>query len=104
MLFIILIAIFLLNIVFGYWRANTKKFSLQWILAIHLPVPIAIILRLVFLSWNWAMVPVFVGVFAAGQFCGAYIRHHLLDRKLPLTSFLLADIVRITWNRGPELE
>jgi hypothetical protein len=26
------------NLPFGYWRANVKKFSLHWILAIHIPV------------------------------------------------------------------
>ena len=91
----VLIFIFLLNIIFGYWRANTRKFSLPWILAIHVPVPIAIAARLIFLGWNWVLVPAFVGAFAAGQYAGAKIRGTLSHYAYPLSSFLLLDLVRI---------
>ena len=36
-LFVVALVVFLLNIPFGYWRANVRKFSLQWGLAIHIP-------------------------------------------------------------------
>jgi hypothetical protein len=45
-LFIVSLLTFLMNIPFGYWRANVKKFSLQWYFAIHLPVPAIILLRI----------------------------------------------------------
>ncbi|MCJ7553477.1 MAG: hypothetical protein MUO34_06295, partial [Ignavibacteriaceae bacterium] len=45
-LFFIAIIVFIFNIPFGYWRANVKRFSLQWFMAIHLPVPFIIMLRL----------------------------------------------------------
>ena len=61
---IILIVIAIINIFFGYWWSNTKKLTLQWIMAIHIPVPIAIVLRLTFLGWNWMLLPGFIGAFA----------------------------------------
>jgi hypothetical protein len=38
--------VFLLNIPLVYWRAGVKKFSLQWVLAIHLPVPLVVLIGL----------------------------------------------------------
>ncbi len=91
---IILGAIVLINIFFGYWRANTRRLSRQWLMAIHIPVPIAIILRLVFLGWNWLLLPVFVVAFAVGQVCGGRIRAVLDKKHLRLTSVLPADLFR----------
>lgn len=54
---IAIIAIFVINIFFGYWRANTRKLSLQWIAAIHVPVPIAIDKRFLLLGWDWVLIP-----------------------------------------------
>jgi hypothetical protein len=87
--------IFLVNIVFGYWRANTRKLSLQWIGAIHIPVPVAIGLRLWLLGWNWFLIPVFVLDFAAGQFTGGRVRR-LMQRigRITPTSWLVGDAVR----------
>jgi hypothetical protein len=71
-LLIIAIIVFLLNIPFGFWRAHVKKFSLQWILAIHLPVPIVVALRIYSdLGWHWTTFPVLIGAFFLGQFAGA---------------------------------
>ena len=67
--------VFLLNMPFGYWRASVPKFSWPWILAIHLPVPLVIGLRIVSgLGWQLLSFPVLVGAFFLGQFCGARIR------------------------------
>ncbi|MCB0750038.1 MAG: hypothetical protein KDC52_01045, partial [Ignavibacteriae bacterium] len=38
--------VFIINLPFGYWRSTVPKFSLKWFLAIHLPVPIIILLRI----------------------------------------------------------
>jgi hypothetical protein len=62
---------------FGYWRVNTRRFSLQWVAAIHIPVPLAIGLRLLLLGWNWILLPVFVADFAAGQYIGGLVREQL---------------------------
>jgi len=57
------------NIPFGYWRANTKKFSLSWILAIHLPVPVIFLVRIL-IGAPLYLIPVFVIAFFSGQFTG----------------------------------
>ena len=69
-------------------------------MAVHIPVPLAIGLRLVFLGWNWITVPVFVFDFFAGQYAGGMARRSLAKRQpMPLTSNLAADLVKIIRNR-----
>ena len=91
----VLIVVALINVFFGYWRSNTARFSKEWMLAIHIPVPIAIILRLSFLGWNWLLLPAFVGAFAIGQFAGGQVRRLLQKQRRKLTSFLLLDLFRV---------
>jgi len=67
-------AVFALNLPFGYWRSGVRKFSMQWICAIHLPVPGVIALRMLSgLGFQLLSFPVLVGAFFLGQFCGARI-------------------------------
>jgi hypothetical protein len=95
-LFIAVISIYIVNIVFGYWRANTRKFSLPWIAAIHVPVPIAIGLRFLLLGWSWPLIPVFVADFFAGQYSGGWLRKQLSrQQRIPLTSSLINDVFRL---------
>lgn len=66
--------VFLFNLPFGYWRASVRKFSVQWVLSIHLPVPLVIALRIYSgLGWRFVTFPVLIGAFFAGQFVGARI-------------------------------
>ncbi|MGD0229391.1 MAG: hypothetical protein ABSC19_03405 [Syntrophorhabdales bacterium] len=66
--------VLLLNIPFGYWRSRVRKFSVRWFLAVHLPVPLVIALRLASgIGWHYATFPLFVGAFFAGQVLGARI-------------------------------
>ena len=72
---LVALAVFLLNLPFGYWRAGTRKFSWQWALAIHLPVPLVIAMRIYSgLGWQWHSFPVLIGAFFLGQFAGAKLR------------------------------
>jgi hypothetical protein len=81
-LLVIAILVFLLNIPFGYWRARVRKFSLQWVLAIHLPVPLVIALRIFSgLGWQLISFPVLIGAFFLGQFCGGRLAR--LSRARP---------------------
>jgi hypothetical protein len=81
-LLIIAVIVFLLNIPFGFWRASVKKFSLQWILAIHLPVPVVVALRIYGdIGWNWTTFPVLIGAFFLGQFCGARLGGFINKRR-----------------------
>lgn len=94
-LLLVVVLIFLLNLFFGYWRANTSRFSPQWLLAIHIPVPLAIVIRLGFLDWSWATLPVFVAAFFGGQYAGGKLRGFLVGRvTAPLSSCLVMDVVR----------
>jgi len=92
---LVLISIFLVNIFFGYWRSNTKRFSVLWVLAIHIPVLLAIGPRLSLLGWSWAMLPALVAAFAAGQYTGDRIRHRIAkSQRIQLSSCLVMDLVR----------
>lgn len=103
---LVLAAILAINVFFGYWRANTRRLSPQWLMAIHIPVPIAIGLRLEFLGWSFALLPAFVAVFFVGQFIGDKIRRYWAKRQdLQLGSFLLKDLVMVvSSNRSRRLE
>ena len=88
--------IYLINIPFGYWRANTRKLAIQWYLAIHLPVA-GIILMRVFsdIGWSWISFIVFVLAFFLGQMSGAklFLRQ---EKKHPdnTSSCLFMDLCR----------
>lgn len=88
--------VLLLNVPFGYWRANVDRLGWQWFLAIHLPVPFVIECRLmagVYLTlWT---VPVLVCAYFAGQYAGAWIHHSRGNRGfVPVTSCLVWDLIR----------
>jgi hypothetical protein len=90
------IFVFLLNLPFGYWRANVEKLSLQWFLAIHLPVPFIIAARILSdIGFEFYTYPILIGAFFGGQFLGRYFytkRKNL--GQSPLTSCLIMDLVR----------
>lgn len=67
----IALIVFLINLPFGYWRNMVRRFSVQWIMAVHFPVPIVIALRIFNgLGWQFKTFPVLIGAFFLGQFCG----------------------------------
>lgn len=73
-LFLASLLVFILNLPFGMWRAKTKKFSLQWFLSIHVPIPFVIGIRFLFdLGFKWWTYPFLVGAFFTGQFIGKKI-------------------------------
>jgi hypothetical protein len=77
-LFLVASIIFVLNIPFGYWRANVKKYSIQWILSIHLPIPFIILLRIYSgIGFKFITYPILIGAFFLGQLSGS----HLFKRK-----------------------
>lgn len=68
---IVPLLVILINIPFGYWRAKVKKFSFQWFVAVHLPVPLIILLRIYsHMGFYWTTYPLMVGAYFAGQFSG----------------------------------
>jgi hypothetical protein len=74
-LFVVALAVFLLNLPFGYWRAGVRRFSWQWIVAIHAPVPGVVALRLASgLGFQFTTYPVLIAAFFLGQRCGGGFR------------------------------
>lgn len=67
---------FLLNLPFGYWRKGTRKLSKEWFLAIHLPVPLIVVIR-VLTQVPLTHIPLFFFAFFLGQFSGGRIRAFL---------------------------
>jgi len=93
--FLVAAIVFFINLPFGYWRANVRKFSAGWFLAVHGPVPAVVLLRMLFgLSFSLSTTPFLVGAFFTGQVLGSRIfswrRSHA---EGPLTSCLVWDLV-----------
>jgi len=59
-----------INLPFGAYRATTARFSWQWFLAIHLPIPLVVLMRLAF-GLGWWFVPFMLLAAVAGQVLGA---------------------------------
>lgn len=89
--------VLLLNLPFGYWRANVGKMSAQWFFAIHVPVGLMIVMRVVSgIGWQWATLPLFVLAFFAGQLLGTSLHRWYSKRaRTPVSSCLVMDALRI---------
>lgn len=90
----LLLAVYLLNLPFGYWRRNTKKFSKEWALAIHLPVPVVFLMR-VLAGVPILHIPLFVLAFFLGQFSGGRIRLRIETARKPLSNCMVVDLIRM---------
>lgn len=91
------ILVFLLNIPFGYWRANVQRFSLQWFLAIHIPVPIIIAIRLLsHIGFSWYSYVFLVGSFFLGQQLGARVMRWIHAHCAVNSSCMVMDLYRCT--------
>ncbi len=78
------LAVLLLNLPFGYWRAGTAKFSRNWFLAVHCPVPLVVALRIFSgLGWHLSSVPFLVAAFFGGQFLGGRIARPKVPPRSP---------------------
>ena len=87
--------VFLLNIPFGYWRSNVRKFSTGWFLSVHLPVPFVIALRLLSgLGWHFITFPIMITAFFGGQYVGGLLYRIRKDRTTSqVSSCLVWDLV-----------
>ena len=90
------LAVFIINIPFGYWREGTRKFSLPWVLAIHLPVPVVIAMRLLSgLGFQLHSYPVLITAFFLGQYVGVRLRRRMTARwEGATTGCLVMDVWR----------
>jgi hypothetical protein len=74
-LWAVAVAVLLFNLPFGYWRAGTQRLTVPWILAVHVPVPFVVALRIFAgVGWRFMTFPVLVGAFFTGQFIGGRLR------------------------------
>ncbi|MBI4321960.1 MAG: hypothetical protein HY675_25995 [Chloroflexi bacterium] len=91
-------AILVVNIPFGYWRANTPALGAEWFVAIHLPVVVVVAVRLALqVPWEVATLVPMVGAFFLGQLAGQRLRWFLVPRMpLRATSCLVMDVARNT--------
>lgn len=62
-------AAFMLNLPFGYLRANTRKLSVMWFLYIHLPIPFIFVLRTM-AGFGVQVIPIIAVGAVAGQLIG----------------------------------
>lgn len=77
-LLVVAIAVLIVNLPFGFWRAGAIKFSRTWFLAVHLPVPLVVGMRYAAgLGWQLKTFPVLVGAFFLGQFLGGLLRQRI---------------------------
>ncbi len=94
-LLLISLVVFALNIPFGYWRANVRKFSLHWALAIHLPVPVIIALRIFSgLGFAWYTYVFMVFAFFMGQRLGGVLLKRFRESGNEVSSCLVMDLYR----------
>ena len=93
---LVVIAIFLFNIPFGYWRANVKKLSVQWLLSIHIPVPFIIVVRFTTdIGFAWTSYFFTISAFFLGQLVGKRIYKYLKAQKtLMVTSCIVMDVFK----------
>jgi len=74
-LWVVALAVLAINIPFGFWRAGVRRFSLPWFLAVHIPVPIVVGLRVLSgVGWRFITFPVLIGSFFLGQLLGGRLR------------------------------
>ena len=88
---------FIINIPFGYWRANVRRFSLQFLLAIHIPVALIILFRFAAGTGFEIVTLVFtVPAFIIGQYTGSRIySSRKINGLQPVTSCIVMDLVRV---------
>jgi len=71
----VLAAVLVLNLPFGFWRAGVPKLSRDWFLAVHLPVPLVVALRLLSgLGFQLATFPLMIAAYFGGQYLGGKLR------------------------------
>ena len=81
MIFIVALAVLVINIPFGYWRKYERNLSIKWFLAIHIPVALSIMLRMLTgIDFQWLYLLLFIAVFFIGQLIGKLV-YNLCKRR-----------------------
>jgi len=69
----LMLIVFLINLPFGYIRSRTTRFSRKWMMAVHIPVPFVLLLR-IFTGFSWTAIPFLLLSDIAGQLAGGMLR------------------------------
>lgn len=96
-LLLYLVLVILVNIPFGYWRANVQKLSPQWFFAVHLPVPLVAYLRH---NNDFGMIAITIPLFVISYFYGQFLGGRVsiaMRRYGRVTSSLFHDLVSRSW-------
>ncbi len=72
----LMLAVFFINLPFGYWRYSAARFSKKWIMAAHIPVPFIFLLR-VLSGFGWTVVPLLMLSDFLGQLAGGKLKRKL---------------------------
>jgi len=70
-----------INLPFGAWRTTTRKFSWQWFLSIHLPIPAIFVIRRA-AGFGWDYVPVMIACAVTGQILGGWLYARLRPERI----------------------
>jgi len=98
-LLIISALVFVIVIPFGYWRSNVKKLSLQWFLAIHIPVTLIIAIRIASgIGFAWYTYIFLVTAFFLGQKAGGLLIKKINRACHCVSSCLVMDLYRCIHN------
>lgn len=79
----VLAAVVLVTLPFGFYRAYTRKLSLRWFLAIHIPVVLVFLAR-VEAHLSYAFIPFTCVTFATAQILGGRAGRWWIKRR-PIT-------------------
>lgn len=93
---VVAFVVFVINLPFGYWRANVKRRSFQWFAAIHIPIPFVVALRILSdIGFAPESYPIMIGAFIAGQYLGGILHRRRAARgRQPLSSCLVWDLIK----------
>lgn len=96
LLALVIFAAVALNTPFGAWRATTRKFSLRWFLAVHLPIPFVFVIRRA-AGFGWDYVPVMLVCCVSGQLLGSWLYHRFRGiRRRPADDDVALPLVDLT--------
>lgn len=77
---VVVAVVFLLTLPFGFYRAYTRKFSLRWFLAIHVPVILVFLARYE-AHLSYAFIPLTCASFTAAQYAGGRLGRWWINRR-----------------------
>lgn len=80
---VVLAAVVIVTLPFGFYRAYTRKLSLRWFLAIHVPVALVFLARFE-AHLSYVFIPLTCLAFAAAQILGGLIGRWWIKRH-PVT-------------------